>query len=124
MVRSIEEIVANGTELLLDAGDVPIDRPEDKIEQGIVTRVAPYSGRNNLYLMFIPNALQNLARYAAQNLSSEEQRRLALTVLAYDSTQVQDLGGVKIALPHDRKLRRRALIRAYLLNQFSCSSEK
>ncbi|MBI4151797.1 hypothetical protein HY496_02400, partial [Candidatus Woesearchaeota archaeon] len=47
IVKTIEEIVENGTELSLDSQGTPLDRPEDGIKEGIVTRVASYSGINN-----------------------------------------------------------------------------
>ena len=116
IVKGIENIVEAGTELAFTEEGLPIDRPEDSIKEGIITRVAPYFGVNNTYLLFIPTALRNIQRYAYLNLNQEEQELLALTVLVYDQTKITRMGGVKIALPYDKEERSNSLLKAYVLN--------
>ena len=119
-IRNINDIMEAGTELELSPEGLPLDRPEDVIDRHIITRVAPYSGRNDAYLMFVPTAIRNISRRADEKLDEEERSRLALVLLVYDSEKVFPLGGVKIAIPQEIEARREALLKAYVLTNLYC----
>jgi|SRR3989344_1458000 len=121
-IKNIDDLVEAGTELELSPEGLPLDRPEDIVDGHVIIRVAPYSGRNNVYLMFIPTALRNLARKADERLTPEDHARLALAVLVYDSKAVLLLGGVKIGIPQEPIARKDALLKAYILNNLKCES--
>ncbi len=121
-IRNINDIVEAGTELELSPEGLLLDRPEDLVDDRIITRVAPYSGINNTYLMFIPTALRNISRRTDEIFTPGERSYLALTVLVYDGEKVLPLGGVKIGLPQDPVARENALLKAYVLDNLECES--
>lgn len=119
IVRGIEQIVENGTELEMDKTGVLVDRPLETVPEGIVTRVSQFPG---MYMMMVEQALLNLERFALSHL--EERTRLVPTLLVYDPEQVIFTGGVNIILPHDREARQASLLKAYLLENVLCREKE
>jgi hypothetical protein len=116
-ISSIDHILKEGTELVLTNG-VPIDRPNDFIKDGVITRVAIYNGNPNSFeMMFVRNAFRNLDRFVHTNLPPELQKAVIPAILVYDSSKVKRIKQVEIALPHNPDLRRDSLLGVYLLTQ-------
>ncbi len=117
IVRGIEAVVQNGTELLIDDNGVLVDRPMDRVNESLITRVSDFPGT---YMMMVRQALLNLERYAYNNLTQDDQTLLVPTLLVYDPNQVTFLGGVNIALSHDLEARRNSLLKVYLIESVYC----
>ena len=117
VIRNISEVLRNGTELSIADDGSLIDRPDDLIDEGIITRVASLRGHIDTYLMMVKQALRKI-----EEISFEQGygRNLVPTLLIYDFRMVTFLGGVNIALPQDLKLRQKSLLRAYLLDSVDC----
>ncbi len=117
-INSIDHILKEGSELVFDNQGVPVDRPNDYIEQGVVTRVAIYEGNPRSFeMMFVRNAFRNLGRFVLENLNVEQQKEVIPAILVYDSSKVERIKQVEIALPHDQELRRDSLLGVYLLTE-------
>jgi len=120
IVKGIEEVVQNGTELVIDEKGALVDRPLDTVDEGIITRVSYFPGT---YMMMVHQALINLERFAYENLVQEERDLLVPTLLVYDPNQVVFMGGVSIALPHDLEARKDSLLKVYLIDSMVCRRE-
>ncbi len=117
-VSSIEHILKEGTELILDEHGKPADRPDDFNNHGINTRAAIYHGNPNSFeMMFVRNAFRNLGRFLQMNISPEERKHVIPAILVYDSLKVERFKPVEISLPHERDLRIESLMRIYLLTE-------
>ena len=118
VISSIDPILKEWTELILDEEGKPIDRPDDFNNYGINTRVAIYHGDPKSFgMMFVRNAFRNLGRFVQGTLSPEERRDVIPAILVYDSSKVERVKLVEIALPHNLDLRRESLLRIYLLTE-------
>jgi hypothetical protein len=97
---------------------MPLDRPNDYTEQGIITRVAIYNGNHRSFaMMFVRNAFRNLGRFVLENLDTEKQKEIIPAILIYDASKVKRIKQVEIALPHEQKLRKDSLLGIYLLTE-------
>ena len=50
-------------------------------------------------------------------MSEDKQKEVIPAILVYDSSKVERVKSVEIALPHNPNLRRESLMRVYLLTQ-------
>jgi len=117
VISGIDHILENGTELILDEQGRPTDRPDDFNDYGIITRVAIYHGNPRSFeMIFVSNAFRNLGRLV-QGVPEDKQKDIIPAILVYDSSKVEWVKSVEIALPHNPNLRRDSLMRVYLLTQ-------
>ncbi|MFH1401120.1 MAG: hypothetical protein ABIH41_06395 [Nanoarchaeota archaeon] len=117
-LSTIEHILDEGTELVLDQDGFPADRPMDYAEGGILTRVGTYDGDPRSFtMMFVRNAIRNLLRSAEEHLDIERRNEVIPALLVYDSSKVVRMKQVEIALPNDRIARCESLLALYVLKE-------